>query len=169
MNTDFIVQSDNTLRYTCIKNDQYCVEKQVKGKKTFVPLIPQPYQDSLVTLTRYYTPLKRQNNFKKRVSTFNRMPQRFSDRANLALVEYTGSFPTASAPHGNAKNVTYDYVRTNPDVMARIKEGIDNKQSNIDIYKTMVLKDPENAPRDHQQIRSKRYHDKQKDKHTVAF
>jgi len=25
--TDFIVQSDNTLRYTCIKNDQYCVEK----------------------------------------------------------------------------------------------------------------------------------------------
>jgi hypothetical protein len=102
--------------------------------------------------------LKRQNNFKKRVSTFNRMPQRFSDRANLALVEYTGSFPTASAPHGNAKNVTNDYVRTNPDVMARIKEGIDNKQSNIDIYETMVLKDPENVPRDHQQILSKRYH-----------
>jgi hypothetical protein len=51
------------------------------------------------------------------------------------------------APHGNAKNVTNDYVRVNPDVMARIKEGIDNKQSNIDIYETMVLKDPENVPR----------------------
>jgi hypothetical protein len=50
----------------------------------------------------------------------------------------------------------------------RVKEGIDNKQSNIDIYETMVLKDPENAPRDHQQIRSKRYHDKQKDKHTAG-
>jgi hypothetical protein len=61
-----------------------------------------------------------------------------------------------------------DYVRTNPDVMARIKEGIDNKQSNIDIYETMVLKDPENVPRDHQQILSKRYHDKQKDKHTAG-
>ena len=89
----------------------------MKGKKTFVPLSPQPDPDSVVTLTRYYTPLKRQNNFKKRVSTFNRMPQRFSDRANLALVEYTGSFPTASAPHGNAKNVTNDYVRANPDML----------------------------------------------------
>lgn len=68
------------------------------------------------------------------------MPQRFSDLANIALVEYTGPFPTASA------------------VMDRIQESIDNEQSNIDIYETMVLKDPENAPRDHQLIRSKRYH-----------
>jgi hypothetical protein len=48
--TDFIVQSDNTLRYTCVKDNQYCFEKQVKGKKTFIPISPQPEPDSIVTL-----------------------------------------------------------------------------------------------------------------------
>jgi hypothetical protein len=50
--TDFIVQSDNTLRYTCVKDNQYCFETHVKGKKTFIPISPQPEPDSIVTLIR---------------------------------------------------------------------------------------------------------------------
>jgi hypothetical protein len=34
-------------------------------------------------LTRYYTPLKRDNNFKKRVSTFNCLPARHSLREDV--------------------------------------------------------------------------------------
>ena len=86
--TDFTVLPDDSLRYTVLKDEKYCYEKQVKGKKTFVPLDPQPEHDNVVTLTRYYTPLKRDENFKKRVSTFNCLPARHSLRENVALVEY---------------------------------------------------------------------------------
>ncbi|VDI10138.1 Hypothetical predicted protein [Mytilus galloprovincialis] len=157
--TDFVVQSDSTLRFTCIKDGQYCFEKQVKGKKTFIPFNPQPSPDSIVTLERYYTPLKRDKMYKKRVSTFNRLPTQHQDRVHLALVEYTGKFSQTSGPHGNAKHVTHDYTRTDPKVLDQIKEDIKAKKTNIDIYKDMVFKDSENAPRDLQQIRSKRYHD----------
>jgi hypothetical protein len=101
--TDFIVLPDDFLRYTVLKDEKYCYEKQVKGKKTFVPLDPQPERDNVVTLTRYYTPLKRDKNFKKRVSNFNCLPARHSLRENVALVEYTGTYPKRSQTHGNAK------------------------------------------------------------------
>ena len=158
--TDFVVQSDNTLRFICMKDGQYCIEKQVKGKKTFIPLNPQPIQDTIVTLSRYYTPLKRDKMYKKRVSHFSRMPTQHQARAEISLVEYTGAFPENTAPHGNAKHVTHDYQRTDPKVFDQIQNGINSKKSNIDIYQEMVFKNPENAPRDLQQIRSKRYHDK---------
>jgi hypothetical protein len=129
-------------------------------EKTFVPLDPQPEHDNVVTLTRYYTPLKRDKNFKKRVSTFNCFPARHSLRENVALVEYTGTYPKSSQTHGNAKHVSHDYVRTHPDVIEEMHQAIQNKRSNIDIYKDMVLQNPEKAPRDLQQIRSKKFHDK---------
>ena len=101
--TDFIVLPDDFLRYNVLKDEKYCYEKQVKGKKTFVPLDPQPERDSVVTLTRYYTPLKRDKNFKKRVSNFNCLPARHALRENVALVEYTGTYRKSSQSHGNAK------------------------------------------------------------------
>ena len=35
-----------------------------------------------------------------------------------------------------------------------MKEGIDQRQLNTEIYKNMVFEDPENAPRDYHQIRN---------------
>ena len=67
-----------------------------------------------------------------------------------------------NAPNGSAKHVTHDYIRTNSETFEKIQDGIANKRSNIDIYKEMVIESPENAPRDVQQIRSKRYYDKKK-------
>ena len=78
------------------------------------------------------------------------------------IFEYTGSYPQTNAPHGNTKHVTHDYIRTNPETLEKIQDGIANKRSNIDIYKEMVLVSPENAPRDVQQIQSQRYHNKKK-------
>ena len=134
----------------------------MKGKKTFVPLDPQPERDNVVTLTRYYTPFKRDKNFRKRVSTFNCLPARHSVRKIMALVEYTGTYPKCSQTHGNAKHVSHDDVRTHHDVFEEMQQGIQNKRSNIDIYKDMVLQNLEKAPRDLQQIRSKKFHDKKK-------
>ena len=90
------------------------------------------------------------------------MPTRHCNRQYIALVEYTDSYPQTNAPYGNAKHVTHDYIRTNPETFEKIKDMIANKRSNIDIYKEMVIESPENAPRDVQQIRSKRYYDKKK-------
>jgi hypothetical protein len=52
LKTDFTVLPNGSLRYTVLKDEKYCYEKQVKGKKTFVPLDPQPERDNVVTLTR---------------------------------------------------------------------------------------------------------------------
>jgi hypothetical protein len=90
------------------------------------------------------------------------LPAKRCNRQYITLVEYTGSYPQTDAPHGNAKHITHDYIRTNPETFEKIQDGIANKRSNIDIYKEMVLESPENAPRDDQQIRSKRYRDKKK-------
>ena len=38
--TDFTVLPDDSLHYTVLKDEKYCYEKQVKGKKIFVPLDP---------------------------------------------------------------------------------------------------------------------------------
>ena len=43
-----------------------------------------------------------------------------------------------------------------------MQQAIQNKRSNIDIYKDMVIQNPEKAPRDLQQIRSKKFHDMKK-------
>jgi hypothetical protein len=90
------------------------------------------------------------------------LPARHCNRQYIALVEYTDSYPQTNAPYGNAKHVTHDYIRTNPETFEKIQDGIANKCSNIDIYIEMVRESPENAPRDDQQTRSKRYHDKTK-------
>ena len=74
------------------------------------------------------------------------MPARHCNRQYIALVEYTDSYPQTNAPYGNAKHVTHDYIRTNPETFEKIQDGIANKCSNIDIYIEMVRESPENGP-----------------------
>jgi hypothetical protein len=43
-------------------------EKKVNNKRTFILISPQPAESDVVTLHKYYTTLKRQPDFKKRVT-----------------------------------------------------------------------------------------------------
>ena len=49
---------------------------------------PQPGHIHVVTLHRYYTTLKREKSYKKRVSWFSSIPSHLQDRSHIAIVEY---------------------------------------------------------------------------------
>ena len=97
---------------------------------------------------------------------FSNLPQQFASRNHIAIVEYTGLFPREAKPHGNSKHTSQEYIRTDPKIIHKIKEGIDQRQSNIEIYKNMVFEDPENAPRDYHQIRNVKHVQKKQRKST---
>ncbi|CAG2235670.1 unnamed protein product [Mytilus edulis] len=157
---DFIIMSDNTLKWTVQKNDMYCFERQVKGKKTYIQYDPQPKH--VVTIHRYYTSLKREKTYKKRVSWFENLPDRFSTLSHKAIIEYTGVCPRQGEPHGNSKNSSQEYVRTDPKIIDEVKDRIQQKQSCADIYKHFVFNDLDNAPRDNHQIRNLKHNEKKK-------
>ena len=66
----------------------------VKGKKEYEPLSPQP--SNVITVSRYYTVLKRCPTYQRRITWID------SDKEAVALVEYIGSYPKEGAAHGNA-------------------------------------------------------------------
>ncbi|CAG2256893.1 unnamed protein product [Mytilus edulis] len=114
--------SDNTLKWTVQKNDMYCFERQVKGKKTYIQYDPQPKH--VVTIHRYYTSLKREKTYKKRVSWFENLPDRFSTLSHKAIIEYTAVCPRQGEPHSNSKNSSQEYVRTDPKIIDEVKDRI---------------------------------------------
>ena len=82
--------------------------KQVKGKTEFTPIAPQPSPASIVVIQRYYTSLKLNKTYKKRVTWFGEGSGIVS---RLAVVEYVGKLP-GNAPHGNNPDVRTEYLRT---------------------------------------------------------
>ena len=68
--TYFVRQNGGNLSFCVKKKDLYCKEI----KKEFIPLDPQPDDTHIFILKRYYATLKRDNNYKKRISWFETMP-----------------------------------------------------------------------------------------------
>jgi hypothetical protein len=162
--TDFLLMPDNTLKWTIKQGEVYYYQTKSKGKKAHKAYNPQP--DQVITIHRYYTSLKRDKSYNKRVNWFSNLPQQFASRNHIAIVEYTGLFPREGKPHGNSKHTSQEYIRTDPKIIHQIKEGIDQRQSNTEIYKNMVFEDPENAPRDYHQIRNVKHVQKKQRKST---
>lgn len=156
----FIVMPDNKLKWTIKKDDLFHFQTKKSGKKFYTPYSPQP--ENVVTLHRYYATLKRDKLYKKRVSWFESIPEVYVQHNHFAVVEYIGVSPRHGQPHGNAKNSSQDYIRTKPEIIDQIKTGISQKKSNFDIYKDMVLTNPDDAPRDKHQIRNVKYNEKKK-------
>ena len=104
---------DEKLTYLCKKEGQFGKEQQTLKTKIFVPRHPQ----NVVTLHRYYSLLKRDSRFKRRISFFSSLPG--YDNSNIifrAVVEYVGEFPDGFAAHGNSKSSRSEYIRTKPSV-----------------------------------------------------
>ena len=98
------------------KNGQVCDRKRVDGKDTLVPLEPQPERSCVRKVTRYYHKLKRCDTYTKRITLVS--------GSNGYLCEYLGTFPDATANHGNCTLPDgSEYVRTNPKVIAAIQES----------------------------------------------
>ena len=93
--SSYLILPNGELKKIVWKNGAYCNERKVKGKYEYVPLNPQPADNELLLLHRYYMLLKTDKNYKKRVSWVS---QGGNDK--IALVEYIGKYPAGLGKTG---------------------------------------------------------------------
>ena len=98
-----------------------------------------------MTLHKYYTTLKRQPDFKKRVTWFSNPGNQ--DLSTRAIVEYIGVVKQLESSHGNSKKDNGPYKRTHHDVHQHAAQELKTKKPR-QVYKEMVLKHEANAPTD---------------------
>ncbi|XP_071552504.1 uncharacterized protein [Panulirus ornatus] len=84
----------------------YCLPKQVKKKRVFLPMKPQPKPDCILEVRRHYTVLKRCPTYKRRVTWAEN-----SVAPPRAIVEYIGKYPR-SYSHSNKYTTTTNYLQT---------------------------------------------------------
>ncbi len=98
---------DGNYKWIELKNGEYCTMK----KKEWVPLEPQPHDEDVVIMRRYYATLKRKPDYKKRVTWFEKASSQMDATCqDRAIVEYLGVFPSVSSMHGNSTKSKY--IRT---------------------------------------------------------
>ena len=104
---------------------------------------------------RFYATLKRQCDYKKHVRWIEKVPSCMPiECKDKAVVEYLGTFPRHPSTHGNSKRGSEsEYVRTREIVMQRKSKNVQFKQPR-DVYARMLLKDPDNAPRNLRQVQN---------------
>jgi hypothetical protein len=81
--------SDN-FRTVYLKDGVYCIRQRIKGQTVWTPVDPQPPPMEIVSIHRYETVLKSNNNFKKHVSRFTSATDQSMSR--IALYEYLGTY-----------------------------------------------------------------------------
>ena len=149
-----------------MKNGQYCFEQQINKKRIYTPLNPQPSYQKVLIIQRYYSTLKASQSYKKRVTWVEQSAAPYEPLSKRAVVEYCGSFPGLQ-PHGHAKTAA-DYVRMPATTMDLIGQKV-KTQKPLTVYNELLLaNDIIDAPRNPQQIRSKKYHDKKKTSPTLT-
>jgi hypothetical protein len=107
--TAHFVKRNGKLISVVKKGESFC--KEVKNQ--YVPIEPQPNENDLVIMKRYYATLKRDKSYKKRITWFESLPDYPMELLSLAVAEYLGNFPIDEiSQHGNARKTNQEYVRT---------------------------------------------------------
>jgi len=136
-----------------LQNGVYCFERVCSGARSYVAYDPQPTEDSVVTLCRYYSAQKGYDSFKRRVSWLQKTSH---CSAIVALVEYIGE-PLLAASHGNSKDFSRPYVRTPADTMTTIAGNVESVSCKV-MYDDMIADmDVLDAPRDTRVVHNKKY------------
>jgi len=153
--TYYVINASGELKSMCLRKGVFGYEKN-KGKKMFVPLDPQPEQCNVLELCRYYTNLKQDSTYKKRVSWLG-----LGATSEIDVVEYFGNFPGLSV-HGNSKEKT-EYTRTPNVVMQEMSDMLKfNKPQHV--YNKLSSKfDELSGPTSKRQVYDKNYNDKRTD------
>ena len=101
-------------------------------KKTFVPLEPQPQENEIMILKRYYATLQREKKYKKkRISWFEHIPGMNSESyKTVSVAEYLGTFPGEEiSKHGNSRKNNQEYIRTSPKTKENVMAAIKSKKT----------------------------------------
>ena len=99
-------------------NGMYCIKKTASNSYKIID--PQPQQDQILTIGRYYSKLKLNENYKRKITWIKKFSQSYQ---KFAVVEYIGNYPGLSK-HGNSKIIDNVYVRTPKSVLESIDEKI---------------------------------------------
>ena len=160
-----------TNRYLSVikKKDEYCIKRSVDKKVVYVPLDPQPRHEDVLIIRQYYTTLKKSDLYRKRVTWLENIPSALSkgleSTYTTAIVEYAGEHP-GFQDHGNAKpghSKTSHYIRTNPEVLDKIREMCSQGKRPTEIFNVLQASDTEDEmdltfhPRNVHQIHNKRH------------
>ena len=156
LKTHHFVQKDGRYMYIEKRGEKY-----VTGR-TRTPLEPQPTENDVLILKRYYSILKRSQLFKRRISWLENCPKTESE-TGLLSVEYIGIFPVDVTPHGNAKSSKTEYVRTAPSVIEKVKKMTDTQAPRA-VYGELILENSTEAPRDIKQCQNATYAQKKKER-----
>jgi len=152
------MQPSGEFKYLFVRNGEYCQEKVVAGKRTYVSLEPQPLPKEVWRIQRYYATQLNDGkpSYRKRVSWLAQV-----NGQPVALVEYLGKC-TRAVPHGNSNCSDRHYVRTPSTTMTTIAEQVKTGSAKV-IYDSMITSlDIDNAPRDGRVVANKKYHDNRK-------
>ena len=76
-------------------------------------------------------------------------------------MEYIGKYPDRSVCHGNSKHQGTPYTRTKPELLEKVASLVDAKTPR-EVYKSMVLENSFDAPKDFKQIRNIKYQQSKK-------
>ena len=96
----------------------YC--KRKTREKCYLPLDPQPDAKKIVVVSKYYSKLKVDTQYRRKITWIKSFSSEFEKRA---FVEYTGKFPHHS-PHGNSKHNRNVYIRTSEKTMESVKDKV---------------------------------------------
>ena len=137
-----------------MKNGKYCTMKL----KDWVPLDPQPLEENVMVMKRFYTSLKRKPDYKKRVTWIEKVSSGLDITSQgKAVVEYLGVFPLTTTMHGNSKKgSSSEYVRTCDTTKKNINDRITDAPPRK-VYSDMVLEDSVNAPRNLKQVQNMKH------------
>lgn len=160
----YLQRSDGSWRQLRLIDGQYCVKIRSGSTYMNVPLDPQPTKNEVVKVSRYYTTLKADKSYRRRVTWAAHPLNADKLSPSLAIVEYSGTFPQR-IEHGNARKPTCaTYVRTTVASLDQIGK-MATKQRPTDVYAAAVAADDIYGVRSRHQTSQKKYNDRRNKKH----
>lgn len=121
-----------------------------------IPNHPQPTEQNLEKIHRYYTKQKGNHTFKKRVTTFEKLPSKFESKTNFAFIEYCGKQEKIRRPHGNSQDKDEHNTRTDPLILHQANQLTKDKKP-TEIMNMMGEDNSFMAPKNSKQIINKKY------------
>lgn len=146
----YVTFCGGNLRTVSLKDGLFCSNSRKKGASYWIPLDPQPDRDTMVKVHRYYTTLKGDDNYRRRITCVS--GGEFHDRV---VVEYAGIRTGPGTSHGNSKSAK-EYMRTNPRLLEKMNEELKNK-STKQVYEEMLRDSELGVPRSLKQVADAKY------------
>ena len=146
----YVIFCDGNLKTASLKDGLFCCEGRRRGVSNWIPLDPQPDRDTMVKVHRYYTTLKGDDNYRRRITGVS--GGEFNDRV---VVEYAGVRTRPITIHGNSKSAR-EYMRTNPRLLEKMNEEVKNK-STKQVYEEMLKDNELGVPRSLKQVADAKY------------